>query len=312
MATVGTPRNIWLDPASPSWVRQEVAAGGGRIVESIHDATAVVWMSPRNAEGLRSALAEAPQIDWVQLPFAGVENFVEAGFTFTDRIWTCGKGVYAEPVAEHVVALALAGLRMIPTRVKANSWAPQGGLSLLGEHVTILGGGGIAESLCPMLAPFGCQITVLRKRPGATPLPTGPEQLSMDALGDCLRRSLVVVIALALTPETANVIGAPELQLMRRDGWIVNVGRGGHVDTDAMVDALHQGLLGGYATDVTEPEPLPDGHPLWTAPNVIITPHTANTLAMARGPLGERIRVNVQRYLAGLPLIGPIDPGRGY
>jgi phosphoglycerate dehydrogenase-like enzyme len=312
MASITSSRPIWLDPASPDWVRTEVTEGGGVIVDSVTDAEAIVWMSARDTTGLREALATAPHIDWVQLPFAGVENFVDAGFTFDDRRWTCGKGVYAEPVAEHVVALTLAGLRMIPTRVKASSWAPQGGLSLLGEHVTILGGGGITESLCPMLAPFGCNITVLRKRPGASVLPGNPTQLPMEVLGECLHRSLVVVIALSLTPETINVIGAAQLQLMRRDGWIVNVGRGGHVDTDAMVAALHGGLLGGYATDVTEPEPLPDGHPLWTAPNVIITPHTANTAEMARHPLGLRIRTNVQRFVSGESLIGSIDPTLGY
>jgi phosphoglycerate dehydrogenase-like enzyme len=304
--------HVFLDPSSPTWVKGEIEAGGGTVVADIAEAASVVWMSAYNPEGLRTTLEQAPHIEWVQLPFAGVENFVAAGFRFDDRVWTCGKGVYAEPVAEHVMALMLAGLRMIPARLAIRSWGKQGGLSLAGEHVTVLGGGGITESLCPMLAPFGCHITVLRKRPGATALPGNPIQLPMDALDECLARSLVVVIALSLTPETTHVIAARELQLIRRDAWVVNVGRGGHVDTDAMVAALEAGRLGGYATDVTEPEPLPDGHPLWTAPNVIITPHTANTTEMARVPLGLRIRSNVQRFIAGEELIGMIDSRLGY
>jgi phosphoglycerate dehydrogenase-like enzyme len=109
-----------------------------------------------------------------------------------------------------------------------------------------------------------------------------------------------------------GVIGAGELARMEPHAWLVNVARGRHVDTGALVEALRAGAIGGAALDVTEPEPLPDGHPLWDLPNVIVTPHTANTQEMAKPLLGRRITENVRRFAAGEPLIGPVDVSLGY
>ena len=163
-----------------------------------------------------------------------------------------------------------------------------------------------------MLAPFGANVRVVRKRPNETPIPHDPPQFGIDELHARLRTALVVVIALALTDETERIIDAAAIECMRPDAWIVNVGRGRHIDTDALVAALDEGRIGGAGLDVTEPEPLPAGHPLWSRPNCIVTPHTANTAAMARGPLGRRIRENVARLGRGEPLIGRIDPELGY
>jgi len=122
----------------------------------------------------------------------------------------------------------------------------------------------------------------------------------------------VVFLALALTPETERIIGAAELDAMRGDAWLVNVARGRHVDTEALVTALRSGAIGGAALDVTDPEPLPDGHPLWDLPNCIITPHTADTPEMAERMLARRIEENVARFAAGEPLVGLIDTAAGY
>jgi phosphoglycerate dehydrogenase-like enzyme len=99
---------------------------------------------------------------------------------------------------------------------------------------------------------------------------------------------------------------------MRPDAWLVNVARGPHVDTDALVTALRDGAIGGAALDVTDPEPLPDGHPLWELERCIITPHTADTPEMIEPLLARRIRDNVERFAAGQPLIGVVDPAAGY
>jgi phosphoglycerate dehydrogenase-like enzyme len=122
----------------------------------------------------------------------------------------------------------------------------------------------------------------------------------------------VVFVALALTPETEHIIGAPELELMDQDAWLVNVARGRHVDTDALVAGLAAGSIAGAALDVTDPEPLPDGHPLWDMPNCIITPHTADTIEMVLPLLAERIRTNVARFASGETLVGLVDPDAGY
>jgi phosphoglycerate dehydrogenase-like enzyme len=122
----------------------------------------------------------------------------------------------------------------------------------------------------------------------------------------------VVVLALALVPATVGVIDAGRLALMPEGAVLVNVARGRHVVTDDLVEALRSGHLGSAGLDVTDPEPLPDGHVLWTLPNAIITPHTANTVQMLLPLLTARIRENVGRWAAGEPLVGLVDPVAGY
>jgi phosphoglycerate dehydrogenase-like enzyme len=253
-------------------------------------------------------LARAAKVEWVQLPWAGVEPYI--GVMTPDRRWTSGKGVYAPWVAEHAVALALAGLRELPERAAATSWGQSGGTSLLHRPVTILGGGGITEWTLRLLEPFGCPVTVVRRR--AEPFPGAARTLTVERLHEGLAEALVVVVALALTPETVGIVGRDELEAMASDAWLVNVARGQHVVTDDLVAALRAGTIAGAALDVTDPEPLPDGHPLWSLPNCIITPHTANTIEMARPAVAERIRENVRRFAADEPLIGIVDLDAGY
>ncbi len=302
---------IAIDEQAADWVAEAVRDGGA-MVTTAETAEALVWMSPGDHVRLGQVLAAHPHLRWIQLPFAGVENFVAAGVLDPTKMWTCGKGVYADHVAEHALGLAIAGLRDVTLRLRATSWAAKSGQSLLEEEVVILGGGGITESLLTMLQPLRSKITVVRKRPGATALPGEPRQVGIDQLHDVLPGALAVFVALALTPETINVIGAAELAAMRPGSWLINVGRGQHVDTDALVQALDHGPIGGAVLDVTEPEPLPDGHPLWSRPNLIITPHCANTPEMAQPVLSARIRENVRRYANDEPLIGLYDPNLGY
>jgi phosphoglycerate dehydrogenase-like enzyme len=99
---------------------------------------------------------------------------------------------------------------------------------------------------------------------------------------------------------------------MADHAWLINVARGRHVVTDDLVDALAEGVIAGAALDVTDPEPLPDGHALWGAPNCIVTPHSADTPQMIQPLLAARIRENVRRFGAGEPLVGPVDPDLGY
>jgi phosphoglycerate dehydrogenase-like enzyme len=155
------------------------------------------------------------------------------------------------------------------------------------------------------------QVTAVR-RDASIPFAGVARTLGLERLHEALADADVVFLALALTPETERVIGSPELAAMPAHAWLVNVARGRHVDTDALVAALRDRTIAGAGLDVTDPEPLPDGHPLWSLPNALITPHTANTQAMAVPLLGHRIRENVRRFAAGEDLIGPVDPARGY
>lgn len=305
---MGSHKRLAIAPStSPSWVTDAVVAGGGEVV-SPAEATAVVWTAARDPEGLQQLLRENDHLEWVQVPFAGIENFVP--IIDDSRTWTCGKGVYAEPVAEHVVALALAGMRNVGQYARASEWSGPVGRNLIGANVTIVGGGGITESLIRLLTAFYCRITVVRRT--VEHIEGADIVVGTENLVDALVGADLVVLALSLTPETTGLIGRPELELMEPHAWLVNVARGGHIVTDDLVWALQNNVIGGAALDVTDPEPLPSSHPLWSLPNCIITPHVGNTPEMAVPLLSERITENVSRYLADEPLIGLVDIRHGY
>ena len=135
-----------------TWLSDAVVAGGGSLVD-VSEAEALVWAETGRPEALAALLASAPQVRWVQLPWAGIEPF--AGVLDAERVWTCGKGVYAEPVAEHALALLLAGLRSVVPYARAQQWTAPAGRNLLGGRVTIVGAGGITSSLLRLLGPFG-------------------------------------------------------------------------------------------------------------------------------------------------------------
>ena len=300
---------VAVAPTRSKLVEQAIRFGGGTVVEAQDEPDALVWLATDDAAGLREALERAPSVRWVQLPFAGVEAFLDVlDPTLT---WTCAKGVYSEPVAEHVLALALAGLRSLPARARATSWGEQRARTLYDAPVVVLGAGGITTALLTLLAPFRAEVTVVRRRAG-TPVPGAARTVGIDELDSVLPGAAVVVLALALTPQTDGVIGARQLAVMDSSAWLVNVARGRHVDSAALLTALEAGTIGGAALDVTDPEPLPDRHPLWSAPNCLITPHTANPWQTAQPLLSRRISDNVARFVAGRPLVGLVDLAAGY
>ena len=305
-----TSPRIAIGPEPRESVARAVRIAGGEPTPVDAEADALVWLEPRDLAGLGQALKAAPAARWVQLPFAGIERVAEAGLLDSDHVWTCAKGAYAEPVAEHALMLALAGLRLLRRRITARSWGEPGGESLYDEPVTILGGGGIATSLIGLLTPMRCPVTVVRRQ--ADPVPGAARTMQTGQRREAMAGAKVVVVALALTPATEGIVGPGELAAMRADAWLVNVARGRHVDTDALVTALRERAIGGAALDVTDPEPLPDGHPLWDLDNCIITPHTADTEEMIDRLLGQRIEANVAAFAAGRPLLGVVDPAEGY
>ena len=307
MSRSTAPRIALAPDSAPPWMSDAIVAGGG-VLSPVHEAEGVVWGDPRDAAALAHTVDQARQARWVQLPFAGIENFVH--LVDDEHTWTCGKGVYAEPVAELALALGLAGLRGLGTYARARQWRPPQGENLLGAAVTILGGGGITESLVRLLAPFDCHVTVVRRNVGDM---DGVDQvLESDRYADALPGADLVVLALALTPETEGIIALGELELMERHAWLVNVARGRHVVTDDLTEALRVGVIGGAALDVTEPEPLPPDHPLWGMENSIVTPHVGNTPEMAVPLLSERITANVRRFAEGRELLGLVDADAGY
>jgi phosphoglycerate dehydrogenase-like enzyme len=309
LPTSTAPPRIAVGPEPTDWAAEAIRRGGGEVVTLDGEPVGLVWTDART-EDLREVLTAHPGIVWVQLPQAGVETVAEAGIIDRQRQWTSAKGAYAEPVAEHALALLLAGLRRLPERARARSWGEPAGTSLYGQPVTIIGGGGIATVLLRLLEPFRAQVTVVRRH--AEPVAGAVQTLGDDRLHEALAGARGVMLVLALTPRTWKLIGRAELAAMERDAWLVNVARGQVIDTGALVEALRSGQIGGAALDVTDPEPLPVGHPLWDLPNCLITPHTADTEEMTRPLLAQRIAENVRRLTAGQELVGRVDPELGY
>ncbi|MEM9203839.1 MAG: D-isomer specific 2-hydroxyacid dehydrogenase family protein [Actinomycetota bacterium] len=284
-----------------------VEAAGGTVVGTA-DASALIFADPAAAPTYPELIAQGPQIEWIQLPYAGIEPF--ADHLDHDHIWTCGKGVYAPPVAEWIMTALLTAFRDIPRYVAATSWPRQDGKNLLGAKLTILGGGGITEEFMKLIAPWGCEVTVVRRSDG--PFPGATRTFTTADLHVAIADADAVIVALALTPETTGLIDAAALEAMRNDAWLCNVGRGGHVVTDDLVAALRRGVIAGAVLDVTDPEPLPDHHPLWDIDSCLITPHVGNTPEMGLPLIADRVRENVTRWIAGNALLGGVDVAAGY
>jgi phosphoglycerate dehydrogenase-like enzyme len=302
--------SVASDGETGAWATEVLAAAGIAAVPVGPDTEGLVWVGSHDAAALAAALRDAPRTRWVQLPSAGIETYLEHGLLDPALAWTSAKGAFAAPVGEHALALTLALLRHLPDRVRATSWGRQSGTSLHGARAVVVGAGGVALETVRLLAAFGAETVVVRRRPD--PAPGADRTVTHDRLRDELAEADVVVLAAALTEGTRALLGEAELAALPARAVVVNVGRGGLVDTDALVRALAEGRLAGAGLDVTDPEPLPDGHPLWAEPRALITPHTADTWDMVRPLLGERITENARRFQRGEDLVGVVDPAAGY
>jgi phosphoglycerate dehydrogenase-like enzyme len=309
---VGTP---YADAhAGPARATRQ--AGGAVVANSAQDpdgdgsATALVLVRPIPVEQVEAALAAHPGISWVQLPFAGIEPYVPLIRSRSDITWTSAKGTYAPPVAEHALMLTLALLRDLPSRIRATNWTPAGGSTLNGMDCVIVGGGGIAREYLRLLKAWDTHVTVVRRN--EDDVPGADRTVTQEQLDEVLPGAGVVMVAAAATDLTRGMIGARQLELMDPAAVLVNIARGTLVDADALVAALAAGSIRGAGLDVTDPEPLPEGHPLWTEPRCIITPHTADTPEMCIPLLDARIGRNLASRAAGRPLEGLVDPVAGY
>lgn len=307
------PGGVTLLPVSHAAPFEEaVVAGGGQLVELGPDTRGIVYLSASKVQGLIDALEANPQVTWVQLPFAGIDNFAAKLRPYAERgvVFTSAKGAYAEPVAEHALALTLALLREFPRRLAARTWEKSSGTSLYGRHVVIVGAGGIALELLELLKPFRVTTTIVRA--SDRPVAGADRTVTSDRFDEVLPEADVVILAAAATAETRGLINEQRLRAMKESSVLVNIARGPLVDPEALQAALEASWIAGAGIDVTSPEPLPDGHPLWTTPRLIITPHTADTPEMVQPLLQERVRRNVEAFASTGRFVGVADPVKGY
>jgi phosphoglycerate dehydrogenase-like enzyme len=311
------PGPISLAPSSSQVFVDALTAGGGTLVELGPDTRGLVWLSEKRAEDLLQILITHPTIEWVQLPWSGVDAFASVLAFLAEKpessrpVVTSAKGTYAEPVAEHALALLLGCMRELPSKARAAQWQEyRTGLSLFERHILLVGAGGIATVFLDLVAPFRPEVTVVRRQ--AIKVPGATRTVTTSQLRDVLPSVDAVVIAAAATSETRHLFGAAEFAALPEHAVVINVARGSMVDADALREAVGSGRLFGAGLDVMDPEPLPSDHELWGEHRVVVTSHSADTPQMAVPLLAARVQANVQSFMSGGALRGVVDCEAGY
>ncbi len=281
---------------------EEIAAADG----------ALRWGLDSNA--FDAFLAQAPRLRWLHSPGAGVEGWplteiAERGITLTNAA-----GVYAIPIAEWVLATMLEIVKRID-EVRAGQrerrWVsdlPVG--ELYGKTVLLLGSGGIAQQVAVRAAAFGMRILVSNR--SGRPVELAERTVSGDGWRALLAEADFVVSTLPLTTETTALIGAAELAQLSPAAWVINVGRGGTIDQDALFTALADHQIGGAALDVFATEPLPPDSPAWDLGNLIISPHMSGSSDASQRRSLELFADNALRFSADQPLLNVVDLTAGY
>ena len=230
--------------------------------------------------------------------------------------WSNAAGVYDSTVAESTIGLLLAQLHSHKRVAFAKSWdvrdEAEANTTFLFEDktVAIIGAGGIGKKLISMLQGFGPKIIAVNR--SGKPVDGADEVFTFDQIDEVWPAADYFVMLAPLTPETHHMVDADALEKMPQHAVVVNVGRGPLVDTDALTEALKNGVIAGAGLDVTDPEPLPDGHPLWDEINCVITPHLANPPYSVRKRIGAHTVEVVKAFEAGEPLPTEVDPTLGY
>ena len=252
-------------------------------------------------------LAHCQNLKWFQTMWAGSDEYTTTGCVPEGAILTNSSGSNSHAVAEHLFACLLALCRKLPfcrdNQLKC-AWVEPGNMkTLLDSTVLVVGAGKIGSAFATHCKAMGAH-TIGLKRTVNGPIPGFDEVYTIDRLDELLPLVDVVALSLPHSAQPENLMDARRLGLMKRDAILLNAGRGTVLDQDALVEVLERGHLWGAALDVTNPEPLPADHPLWRAPNLLLTPHVAGgmRLEVTRKTCVEMALDNLRRYLAGEPL----------
>ena len=315
---------VWnLPPAHVEQLRRDFpqhaflhARNHGEALEHIPQADVLFASNVRPAH-----ITAAARLRWFHTPVAGVGHLLFPEVATSDILFTNGRGMSAGTIAEHVVGVTLAMFRKLPQAFRAQAareWAqdeiatPPACRMIAGSTVLVVGLGAIGTAVAQALSALGARVTGI-KRHVPEVLPRGIHAIhTPDRLRSLLPSADVVVLAAPETAETRHMIGRAELATMRKDAYLVNVSRGGLIDEGALMDAVAAGHLAGVALDVFEHEPLPSDHPLWTFPQVLITPHTSGFRPDHWEAAVALFADNLRRFEAGQPLVNVVDKRAGY
>lgn len=290
------------------------AASEADALAVIGDATAIIGFC---SEAL---VAAAPRLRWVQLYSAGSENCVSLpGIADGNILVTNMQRVSSPQIAEHAIGMLLALTRGLPRYMAMQPegrWSPElvpasARWEISGRTLLVVGLGGIGTEVARRAHALGMHVIAIRAsgRPGpefVAEVGRPDELLAMTARADA------IVNSVPLTAETQGIFNQQFFSAMAPHAYFINVGRGQSVVTDDLVAALRDGSIAGAGLDVTDPEPLPPGHALWSLPNVIITPHVAAGSDRVLQRLLAVAEENLRRYIAGEPMLSVVDPERGY
>ena len=265
--------------------------------------------------------ATAPNLKWVHTSAVAVETLCLPELFARGVAVSNTRGVQAVPIAEHVMAVTLALAKQIPFVIENQQQARWAQNEFMGERLPwllkgrtlgLIGVGTIGSEIAKRAEAFGMRVIALRRRPAYGTIGHVERVYGKDQLDEFLAQTHVLVICAPLTPETHSMMGAAQFAQLPQGAIVINVGRAKIIDTDALIEALRSGHLGGASLDVFPHEPLPSDHPLWTTPNVILTPHTSG---FRQGHWDEVIDLfgdNLDRFLKGEPLKFRIEPELGY
>ena len=300
---------VAIEPKSFPEYEKAVELGGAKLSPMGPDVRGLIWTDYSSPAALGELIERNPQLEWVQLPFAGVDAFSKQ----LDKkvLFTSAKGAYREPVAEHALTLALALGRKLPVRIKASSWGKREAFSFYDSKVLLIGAGGISEELTKLLAPFRAEITVVRNNAELS-FAGAKKVAGLEELDGLIPEADLVIVTCALTEQTRGLINYQRLSLFKPTSYLVNVARGPIVVSDDLIRALDDGLLAGAGLDVTDPEPLPDEHAFFGRYDLILTPHTADTKEIVTRLFATRIEQNVKAFLGNGAWVGEVSPSLGY
>ncbi len=321
------PLTIWTNAKLPASASERLSAGIGphRLVYASEMSSLNLSSSPPDSQLATAEIAfgqpdpeqilAMPQLKWIHLTTAGYTPYdrddLKAALKERNGALTTSSGVYDEPCAQHALSMMLAFARQLPhsflAQTSDRSWPAaerrRNSFLLNGQTGILFGYGEIGKRLCELLAPLGMQLKGVRRRArGDESIPMIDESQVDAFLADADH----VINLLPSNASTTNYFDANKFQRMKPGAYFYNIGRGATVDQGSLVHALHSGALAGAYLDVMTPEPLPSDHPLWSAPNCWITPHTAGGFREEMIGLVNHFLKNLSRYIAQEPLLNRI------